>query len=121
MQVNLRLCVLLCALSAVGTGGAVYKYVNSTTVVTKDNVMTVIKEIKRLDGTVQIDTIITDKSVKSALQLPTVEKRNWLIQAGYDTNKQYLLQLNKRVFENVFVGISARGDGILGASISISF
>lgn len=121
---SVKIVILLCVASAVAAGSLVYKYARQveTKKVVKDNVVTVVREVIKPDGTVIRDSKTVDKSVKTIEAAPLAAiKPDWLVKVGYGIDKNYSFGVAKRVMGNVYVGAEASQSGVLSATVTITF
>lgn len=96
--------------------------------VIRNNVVTVVKEVKRPDGTTETEITTTDKTVKhetSVAVTPPIQP-NWRIGAsavaGVPSLKPiYGLQVERRVLGPVWIGVRVETNAQLGAVLSIEF
>lgn len=99
---------------------------------TKNDVVTIIKEVAKSDGTKEITTTITDKSKESRkesnLQIGPVTRKpvlNVSVLTGYGSfnlaNPYYGISVSKEVFGPITAGVFALNSGILGLSVGVNF
>ncbi len=96
-------------------------------IVTKDHVVTVIKEVVRPDGSKETDTTIVDDSTKkedsSKVTIKAVPQ--WRldveIRTSLDLVPIYQVQVSRRLFGPVMVGVSISTDKTLGLSAGMEF
>lgn len=118
--------ILCCVLSLLGGAYLHNKFAparNNTIEVVRDNVVTVVKEVVKPDGTVIRDSVTTDKSVKRVDSVTQIaaSKPDWLAGVKYNTNKEWSVGVSKRVLGNVYVGAEASQSGVLSATIHKPF
>lgn len=98
--------------------------------VIKNDVTTVKKEIKKPDGTIEDDTIITDHSTttddKKSSETIIVKQLQpqWLVTGGAylnDSTRYYNLLVQKRLLGPVFAGINITTNKDLGLVVSVEF
>lgn len=117
--------ILSCCLIALGAA-AMYQFgprriqLEEKTVV-KDKIVTVVREIKRPDGTVERDERI-EKDSSQTITVPLPEPRpDWLIgiSASPTISNKYSAFLGRRIIGNAFITISAttQGELLVGALI----
>lgn len=93
----------------------------------KHDVVTIIKEVTKPDGTKEKETVINEsKEGSKEKSKPINIKPNYLVQAAVGTKfngekEVYTLQASKRVFMDVFVGVYGRTDKELGLLIGLEF
>jgi hypothetical protein len=97
-------------------------------VVEKRDVITVVKEVTRPDGTKETITTKEDKSVINSKREKetTVAKNNWFISAGagYNFDKTaavYQVDINRRVLGDLFIGAYGTTNKELGIKVGIEF
>lgn len=116
-------------------GAALAIYLRPATIVEKEvqnevvrkDVVTVIKEVVRPDGTKETSTTTTDKSKENKqntivkAELP--KRPDWLLSAGYDLNKENSIELavQRRIIGPVFLGIGADQKGTVKALVTVEF
>lgn len=114
-----------CVISAAISAGLVYKYarISQIETVVKDNVVTVVHEVVKPDGTIFKNSTTTDRSVKTSdatIMMPAA-KPNWFVQVDYNSKMEYGILVSKQVFMDMYVGVQANQNGTLGAAIGITF
>lgn len=114
--------------------GLIYKYkprtVTETQVVTKDvihnQILTVTKFVKQKDGTEVGTTTTTDTSTSTGTSVSKdIKAPNYHVSVGaniaFDAVPSYSVQVEKRVFGPVFVGVRGETRGAVGAMIGLEF
>jgi hypothetical protein len=94
---------------------------SGTQIITKDRIVTVERQVTRPDGTVERDTTRVEDRRTEAV---TVAKPDWAIGASYGITgpvPSYGISIHKRVFMDVFVGVTANTRGEVMASALITF
>lgn len=96
--------------------------------VLRKDVVVVTKEIVRPDGTKEIVTTSTDKSVQKNDKQISVTKTapNWrastsISRSSLAGNNIYAVTVERRVLSNVFVGVTGNTDKTLGLVLGIEF
>jgi hypothetical protein len=122
MQVSKKLAisvVVLC-IAAGAVIGSKWGAQIETRTVTKDRIVTQIKEVVRPDGTVERDTTRTEDRRTDAV---TIAKKDWIVKAGYGIAPvpYYGAGVYRRVFMDVFVGVEASTRGEVMAGVLITF
>lgn len=131
MQVtNKTIAIGICAAFALGASTR-YLFPATKTVeniVTKDHVVTVVKQIKNKDGTTETDTTTTEDKNTTDNKVAIVAIRaisNWHVGAGanigLNLQPSYSVQVDRRILGPVFVGISGDTIGRVGAHLSVEF
>lgn len=93
----------------------------------KHDVVTIIKEVTKADGTKEKETVITENKEGSKEKKKPVDIRpNYLVQAAVGTRfngekEIYTLQVSKRVFSNIYMGVYGRTDKELGVLVGFEF
>lgn len=125
--------IIAISLISLGVGWGIARHttpVKTVTVekelVTRDtDVVTVIKEVVRKDGTKETVTRIEDKSKettdKSVVSKVDNYKPQYKIDLFAGTDKEYMLSAQRRIFSNVFAGVWANTQGTVGVSIGMEF
>lgn len=98
--------------------------------VVKKDVITVIKEVVKSDGTKEIITTITDKSKENSTKDKTIKVvsiRNWKanlgVSRGFNGAQEYIYDIGveRRLFDNVWIGVKGQtGHQNFGNSVGIS-
>ena len=109
----------------------VEKIVEKKVEVVKRDVVTVVKEVVRPDGTKETVTTVVDKTKedRSSDKLTLNEKsRMWKANVGADYNPLrpyegigYSFGVERRLLKNIWVGLRGETSGNIGASIGIEF
>jgi hypothetical protein len=95
--------------------------------VVKKDVVTVVKEITKPDGSKEIVTTTTDRSQENRAKdkvIKTQPKRDWKISASVEKNDKrefYGLGIEKRIFDNIWVGVKANTDKSVGITVGVEF
>lgn len=129
--------IILVILVAVASAGITRYYFpqvefkNTETVkeVVRNDIRTIVKEVVRADGTKEIITETTDKSVKkeeSKSQTIISSKPQWMFDVGARTNLSdrdiyYDLQVQRRVLGPFFLGAKLSTDKSIGVSIGMEY
>ena len=125
-KVKLKI-IVSCLLIALGAG-LMYQFgprrveVTEKTV-TKDKIVTVVKEIKRPDGTIERDER-TERDTDVVADRPVIQpKPDWLVGVSANPFKQghYQGELSRRVLGNAYVGVRADTHGNLLLGVTILF
>jgi hypothetical protein len=93
----------------------------------KRDVVTIIKEVTKPDGTTERETTITDNTERSKdKSAPVRIKPDFMIQGGVGTKfngekEVYTVAVSKRVFMDIFVGVYGRTDKELGVLVGLEF
>lgn len=105
-----------------------FKNVEVTKEVVRNDIRTIVKEVVRPDGTKEIVTETTDKSVKkesSTSETIIASKPQWMFDVGARTNIDreiyYDLQIQRRIVGPFFLGAKASTDKTIGVSIGMEF
>lgn len=97
--------------------------------VVKTDIVTVTKEVVRPDGTKEVITTTTDKSVSKSdtrnTELKMDVKSNLLVTAGVLSNfkdkPEYMLGVSKRVLGPAFVGATYQTNNTYGLTVTVEF
>lgn len=99
--------------------------------VIKKDIVTVVKEVTRPDGSKEIVTTTTDKSSENKVtdkKTTILPNRDWKAGVGIhqsvkhpDLDRVYSVSVERRVFDKVWVGVQGQTDGMAGLSVSIEF
>lgn len=97
--------------------------------VQKNNIVTVVKEVVKKDGTKEVVTTTTDKSTtKTSTKASDVKKdtkSDLLLTGGIVTNfkdkPEYMLGISKRITGPIFVGATYQTNNTYGLNITIEF
>ncbi len=94
--------------------------------VIKNNVVTVVKEIVKPDGTKEVDTTTTDTSTSVATSDSKQEapaQHNWFVAAGRRVALEpiYTLEINRRMLGPLTLGIHGATDGLLSVQVGFEF
>ena len=97
--------------------------------VIKRDVVTQIKVVTKPDGSKEEVTLITDRSTenKESSKSVTVAKPDWHVSAGATVNSisdklpVYQLTVERRIFSDFTVGVTARSDKSAGFVVGFSF
>lgn len=97
----------------------------------KKDIKTVTKETRNKDGSVVIETVVVDKSKEkkstvTVFEQTKLEKTDWFLQVTADSvrlveSPVYGLSVNRRVLGPLYLGISAKTDRTVGASVGIEW
>lgn len=93
----------------------------------KHDVLTIIKEVTKPDGTKEKETVISENKEGSKEKSKTINiKPNYLIQAAVGTKfngekEVYTLQVSKRFIFDMYVGVYGRTDKELGVLVGLEF
>lgn len=106
-----------------------FKNVEVTKEVVRNDIRTIVKEVVRPDGTKEIITETTDKSVKkesSTSETQISAKKQWMFDIGArrslkDPEIMYDLQVQRRILGPFFLGAKASTDHTVGVSIGMEF
>lgn len=92
-------------------------------IVEKRDVVTVVKEVVRPDGTKETVTTTEDKSVVNTKREKEVitKKADWFVAAGVTYDREYSFEVNRRVLGDIFVGAFGTTDQQVGVKIGIEF
>lgn len=134
---NTRNVLILMVLVAVASAGLTryyfpqveFKNVEVTKEVVRNDIRTIVKEVVRPDGTKEIITETTDKSVKketSSSETLIAAKPQWMFDIGARANISdreifYDLQVQRRILGPFFLGAKASTDKTVGVSIGMEF
>lgn len=139
MEVGLRTVVLIVGVS-LAAGALVQKQWDNKEidkakseqkVLTETHIITVVKEIKKPDGTTETDTTTTDNSIKREIEKnisehsAPVKGPTWLISAGtsldIDRVQAYQVQVQRQILGPVFLGIYGSTRKEAGVSVGVLF
>ena len=90
----------------------------------RKNVVTVVKEIERPDGTKEKETTIVDKSKESTKTNTSIKKQEfqYLVGISYNfSNQAYKLDASRRLFGPVFGTVEASSNGNLFVGVKYEF
>lgn len=90
----------------------------------KRDVVTVVKEIERPDGTKEKETTIVDKSKESTKSTTSIKKQEfqYLVGISYNfSNQSYKLDASRRLFGPVFGTVEASSNGNLFVGVKYEF
>lgn len=134
---NIRNTLILLVLVAAASAGLTryyfpqveFKNVEVTKEVIKNDIRTIVKEVIRPDGTKEIITETTDKSVKresSTSETMIASKKQWMFDLGARRalsapEIMYDLQVQRRILGPFFLGAKASTDHTVGVSIGMEF
>lgn len=96
-------------------------------VVEKKNVVTIVKETKKPDGTIEKKTTIKDKSstVKDTAKLIENKRADWkasgLVGISTKGEQVYGISIDRRILGNVFVGVWGHTGATAGISVGMEF
>lgn len=98
-------------------------------IVTKDRIKTVVREVitERPDGTkvTERHTTKDEKTKQVAKRKESISKqRNWAVGIKYDLFQPvpvWTAEVQRRIIGDVYVGLYGRTDGIVGASVTVTF
>ncbi len=137
MEIKLTTLAGIVAVTAVlAVAGTKYYFPNiesKTEVVEKEivrtDVVTITKEVVRPDGTKEVITTTTDKSVSKSdtrnTELKLDVKSNLLVTAGVLSNfrdkPEYMLGVSKRVLGPAFVGATYQTNNTYGLTVTVEF
>lgn len=106
-------------------GKVYYAKVETKTVeVVKDKIVTVTKVVKKPDGTIEENSTVTENKESKATETKTEQKQvapELLVGVGYTIDKDYTAQVAKRLFGNVYLGVSGSSNGTIGIGLVITF
>ncbi|MEO0271664.1 MAG: hypothetical protein ABIM30_01070 [candidate division WOR-3 bacterium] len=106
------------------------KVVTQEVVVEKEVEKIIKKEIIKNDGTIEREEVITverDKNTKKEQNAVVTKKaqRDYILAYGYrikpTQEPEHIIQLSKRMFENVYVGIQASTNSEIAIMLGIEF
>lgn len=122
MQVSKRV-VFIVVVICIGIGaviGSKWGAQIETQIVTKDRIVTQIKEVTRPDGTVIRDEVRVEDRQQTVI---APAKKDWIVGAGYGIAPiaYYGVSVHRRVIGDVYLGISGNTRGEAMASVLISF
>lgn len=123
--------VLLLLVGAYQYGKSQAKVITETKevekVVEKRNVITVTKEVTKPDGTKEKTTVVEDKTQTSSVveKSASTKKPDWFVAAGaavgIDIKPVYMVEANRRVLGDVFVGVYGTTDKQVGLKVGLEF
>ncbi len=92
-------------------------------VVEKRDVVTVVKEVVKPDGTKETTTTTEDKSVVNTKKEKEIitQKADWFVAAGVSRDKVYTLEVNRRIIGDVFVGAYTTTNNEIGLKVGFEF
>lgn len=97
---------------------------SETRTITQDKIVTVVREVKRPDGTVVRDETKTEdrKAEQSIVVAPPV-KPDWLVGVsyGFGVVPTYGITVQRRIISNVYVGASASTVGDVTLNVGVTF
>lgn len=119
---------------AIGSGLGYYfapgKVVVKTVETVKKDVVTVIKEVKKPDGTTTTETTIKDKTTSEKDSEKTVSRKNldWMLLGGlkYDSvdhisSPVFYALVQRRIIGEIYAGVGADQTGSLYVGVTIRF
>lgn len=124
MQVSNRLAIVVVVVS-IAVGAVIGSKLNKPEVqietITKDRVVTQIKEVTRPDGTVERDT--TRVEDRQQVQSIIAKKPDWTVQALYGINEvpYYGVGLTRRIIGDLSAGVQVNTRGEVMAILSYQF
>jgi hypothetical protein len=97
--------------------------------VTKNHIVTVVKEVTRPDGTKEKTSTTTDTSVEHKDRQITIEKaavKDWFVTAGVAKESLtgpeiYQLSVNRRILGPIYLGASATTEKQIGINVGLEF
>lgn len=97
---------------------------SETRTIVQDKIVTVVKEVKKPDGTVVRDETRTeDRKAEQSITAAPPSKPDWLVGVSYKFSDVpvYGITVQRRVIGNVYVGASASTSGDITANVGVTF
>lgn len=120
--------ILIVAAFFLGRNNAPVKIEEKIKVEKQIDTVTVVKEIKRPDGTIEKETTQVDKSTVKANKDTTIiaekPKNKVNLGLGYDIKEKrqvYIGSYERRLFETVWVGATLSSNGTAGLTVGLEF
>lgn len=120
--------ILIVAAFFAGRNSAPVKIEEKIKVEKQIDTVTVVKEIKRPDGTIEKETTQVDKSTikanKDTLIVTERPKNKVNLGLGYDIKEKrqvYIGSYERRLFSNIWVGTTATSSGTVGLTVGLEF
>jgi urease alpha subunit len=120
--------ILIVAAFFAGRNSAPVKIEEKIKVEKQIDTVTVVKEIKRPDGTIEKETTQVDKSTikanKDTLIVTERPKNKVNLGLGYDIKEKrqvYIGSYERRLFSNIWVGATATSSGTVGLTVGLEF
>lgn len=97
--------------------------------VIKKDIQTVIKEVVKVDGTKETTTTIIDHTKEASertLEKIIFKKNDWFVAAGAETKLAeiipvYKIEANRKIFGDVFLGVTVSTQGAIGLQLGFQF
>jgi len=95
--------------------------------VIRTDIRTVTRTVERPDGSKEtvVETVDKTKSVASKQAVVEVSKPNWsagvAVESDYKLQPVYEVELNRRVFGPIYIGVSANTDAEFGIRLNVEF
>lgn len=122
MQVSKKTAAIAAAV-CIGIGAVIGSKWGSqieTQIVTKDRVVTQIKEVTRPDGTVVRDTTRVEDR-QQAISVTQPAKKDWTVTALYGFGPAYGVGVSRRILGDFSVGVQGTTKGDIMATLSYQF
>ncbi len=87
----------------------------------KNNIVTVTKTIKDPGGVVETVTTITDRSEKQTVESRLDVKPQWRIGGGMDSEKNYHVQVERRILGPAFITLGGTSQGVIRLGVAVEF